>query len=159
MEEDFGPHVLLDYSIDQQHGLHGFGTETDIPGQLVVSTAGEGEDEHVVRVFRKTRTGRPRGGGERQPSAINTSPGTTWHPCITRCCFLLWDPIQDILQTAHLSPPIQWYTYQAKDLSFGQSCYQFWILQIAQDKSCAVFLAEKKIKTYVKRKNCSLEMQ
>ena len=79
MEEDFGPHVLLDWSIDQQQhppsspDFHGFGPETDIPGQLVVVTEGEGEDEHVVRVFRKTRTGRPRGGGERQPSAINTS--------------------------------------------------------------------------------------
>ena len=78
MEEDFGPHVLLD-SIDHQQqppsspDFHGFGPETDIPGRLVVETAGEGEDEHVVRVFRKTRTGRPRGGGERQPSAINIS--------------------------------------------------------------------------------------
>ena len=47
--------------------FHGFGAETVIPGQLVIETAGEGDDEHVVRVYRKRRTGRPRGGGDRTP--------------------------------------------------------------------------------------------
>ena len=58
MEDDFGPHVLLD-SIDQHVNppsspdFHGFGPETVIPGELVLETEGEGEDEQVVKVFRK----------------------------------------------------------------------------------------------------------
>ena len=47
--------------------FHGFGAETVVPGQLVVETAGEGDDEQVVRVYRKKRTGRPRGGGDGTP--------------------------------------------------------------------------------------------
>ena len=41
--------------------FHGFGPETVIPERLVIETAGEGDEEKVVHVYKKKRTGRPRG--------------------------------------------------------------------------------------------------
>ena len=42
--------------------FHGFGPGTHFPERLILETAGEGDDEHVVNAFRERKTGRPSGG-------------------------------------------------------------------------------------------------
>ena len=49
----------------------GFGPEEVIPDRIIVETTGEGEEEEVVNVYRKKRTGRPR--GTKSSSSISSS--------------------------------------------------------------------------------------
>ena len=54
-------------------GFHGFGDDTVLPGQLVLVTEGDGDEEQVVRVFRDKKTGMPRGGDVNQDSSRSVS--------------------------------------------------------------------------------------
>ena len=40
-------------------GFHGFEDNTIFPGRLVLMTEGQGDEEHVVKVCRTQKTGRP----------------------------------------------------------------------------------------------------
>ena len=51
--------------------FYGFGPETVIPERIIIETTGRDEDEKVVNVFRKKRTGRPR--GQKSTSRVNPS--------------------------------------------------------------------------------------
>ena len=55
------PTSFLDSSPPSSPPSFGFGPETVIPDRIVIETAGEDDNEEVVNVFRKKRTGRPRG--------------------------------------------------------------------------------------------------
>ena len=44
----------------------GFGPETHFPDRLILETEGEGDDEHVVNVLRRRKTGRPSEGWEKE---------------------------------------------------------------------------------------------
>ena len=49
-------------------GFHGFGPDTFFPRQLVLETKGEGDEEEVVNVYRRMKTGRPGDGWEKDMS-------------------------------------------------------------------------------------------
>ena len=63
MEENFTSQMPEDPGHDQD----------EVPGQLVVETAGEGAEENMDRVSRKRKAGRPKGGGVKKPSSVSSS--------------------------------------------------------------------------------------
>ena len=63
MEDNFTSQMPEDPGHDQD----------EVPGQLVVKTAGEGAEENMDRVSRKRKAGRPKGGGVKKPSSVSSS--------------------------------------------------------------------------------------
>ena len=53
--------------------FHGFGPETTFPERIVLDTDGEGDEEHLVRVYRVKKMGRPSIGWEKDKTIIITT--------------------------------------------------------------------------------------
>ena len=51
--------------------FHGFGPETIFPSRLILETVGGGDEEEVIKVTRRNKTGRPQGGWEINPVISN----------------------------------------------------------------------------------------